>query len=220
MPIDKSKIPVHRINNNGFIELNPNINLNNINNNGTYIILLKDNTNYNQPIYNETLPDNAVSLWKITMFSQNNLGIMTALSPNINSNYPNIYSRKLHPELGWQPWYQISGAGLDMPSNKFINLSGPTSSGQIYTAPANGYYSIKSRGQSTSTYILFDVLDENSNYLYAMRMLSTNTGDCEQIIPISKNYKLRFIYNNALDIEYFRFIYANSEVPMNERFKK
>ena len=174
--------------------------------------------------------ENNSTVWFITVHTQKSTLTKKAIwqyahsqnSFNVISKGTNIYARTYNSynenETGvWSEWYQISGAGLDMPSKKFIDLLAPTSSGQIYTAPANGYYSIKSRGQSTSTYILFDVLNENSNYLYAMRMLSTNTGDCEQIIPISKNYKLRFIYNNTLDIQYFRFIYANSEVPMSER---
>jgi hypothetical protein len=221
MPIDNSKIPVHRIENldnelNNKLSykiLTANTDFNNINETGLFIVNISDNTQeYHQPI--KTSEYNNWD-WIIQNISEYNNTYIKQIAYLWTNSIQ--YQRYKSPSDNWSEWYQISGAGLDMPSNKFIDLLAPTSSGQIYTAPANGYYSIKSRGQSTSTYILFDVLDGNSNYLYAMRMVSTNTGDCEQIIPISKNYKLRFIYNNAFDIEYFRFIYANSEVPMNER---
>lgn len=201
-----------------YISLPGNTDLNTITTDGYYKVLLKDNTNYNQPIYNTTLPENNISFWTISFSStpsgeslQYPLGEMIAFSPNVNSLYPTIYARKLHPADGWQPWYQIAGSGLDMPSKKAISIT-PGTDASTYTVPANGYIGYR-----------MTAVESSGSFLATGRYLSVG-GVCNVIgyyynftLPVEKGETVT-IYHTGVTFKECYFVYANSEVPMNERF--
>ena len=99
-------------------------------------------------------------------------------------------------------WASIAGK----PSSRFDNLT-VQARGTLYTAPANGKFTIKATSLTQGQYVLLDVLDENNAYLYALRIGQGNAGDYEGFVDVAKGQKLRLIYSETLTTEFFRFIY-------------
>ena len=239
--MDSSKLPIHRIDglDNQLNEINSNIIT--INNTKLPFIILPANTDFNTLI--ETglyyIPtdignidtvhypvDINSTVWFVTVHMQKSPTTKMAVwqyahaQNSINSKndgtkiYARTYNSYNESETGvWTKWFQITGSGLDMPSKKFIDIPKPTwQSGITYTAPANGYLLLNKMANDGNSYIeIFSLSYSNGWYSpqrYNMRCLfPLNKGETAKI---NTN-----ITNNEWEL--YRFIYSNSEVPIDER---
>lgn len=170
--------------------------------------------------YNITLTDNSINYLQPYVYLENNVtwnlvvknGIQTASSNG--DDYRCKYSRK----IGSLDWYQVEGPGLELLSNKYINVDlGTESVANVYLAPKNGalnlvmgssaayqsmYISNRSRGDIEHR------TDCSTSGQYIAVLMYANNGD-------TLNY---FYTMPRAGLDRFKFIYANSEVPMRERF--
>lgn len=113
----------------------------------------------------------------------------------------------------WSEWYQIAGPGLDMPSNKTVDIS-LQASGATYTAEANGYVSAACGSWNDNARIALNT----SGILYNSSYYPTaGAGALSCSVPVSKGQAYSLVYENTTP-NVFKFTYANSEVPMNERY--
>lgn len=239
---DRSKLPMHRIDglNNQLNEINSNIIT--INNTKLPFIILSANTDFNTLIetglyYIHTdignidtvhYPvDNNSTVWFVTVHMQKSSTTKMAVwqyahaqnSFNSKNNGTKIYARTYNSynesETGvWTEWFQITGSGLDLPSNKIINNvfnSSVTTTQQTYTAPANGYIKLTSADSTP--------VDLAITSIGHMGTVGASIGANKAIIiPISKGQQA-FIktVSNSATLATSMFIYANSEVSTNEQ---
>lgn len=113
----------------------------------------------------------------------------------------------------WSEWYQIAGPGLDMPSNKTVDIL-LQASGATYTAEANGYVSAACGSWNDNAKIALNT----SGILYNSSYYPTaGAGALSCSVPVSKGQAYSLVYENTTP-NVFKFTYANSEVPMNERY--
>ena len=239
---DKSKLPINRVDglNDKLNSLQNNITA--INKSKLSYITLPTNTDFNTLI--ETglycIPtnigsidtvhypvDNNSTVWFVTVHSQKSSSTKMAIwqyahaQNNFGSknNGAKIYARTYNSynenETGvWSEWFQITSTGLDMPSTKIINNifnSNVTATQQTYLAPANGYIKLTSNNSNG--------IDLGINALGHMGTVGSTVGANKAIIiPISKG-QTAFIQtvSGSSSLVTSMFIYANSEVPMNER---
>lgn len=90
------------------------------------------------------------------------------------------------------------------PSNRYVDLTLP-SSGQTFTAPADGYISFAKTAQATEYISLI-------NYTNGMSITSSpsvNGNNARLFIRVSKGDVINLSYNASGTTVYFRFIYAN-----------
>lgn len=202
---DKSKVLGNRL---GIKRLN-NIDLNTITEIGEFEISVSL-PNLNTPL---NIADGYwhLSNWRVD--NNPNYIMQTASIGNVTTNqFLNIY-RRFCSNGTWSSWYQIAGSGLDMPSKKFIDIPKPTwQSGITYTAPANGYLLLNKIANDGNSYIeIFSLSYSNGWYSpqrYNMRCL----------FPLNKGETAKINTNiTNTEWELYRFIYSNSEVPLNER---
>jgi len=153
------------------------------------------------------------AIWQYA-HSQNSI-----ISTNIGTNlYARTYNSYNENETGvWTEWYQISGAGLDMPSKKYIDITDNTWNQGLtgYTAIANGYISLQKKTDINTT----NYIEIFSNNIYGQGWYHNGADVIMRcLFPVSKNDYIK-INSNITNTEIFqyRFIYANSEVPMSER---
>ena len=93
------------------------------------------------------------------------------------------------------------------PSNKNIDLT-LGASGSTYTAPANGWVSIKGTSTSTVSYIHLLILMDNDNEYYGDNPVNTVTnGSIATVLPIKKGDRYQVRYESLKNLV-FRFIYA------------
>ena len=126
-----------------------------------------------------------------------------------------IYARNLNTygdeQSSWTPWYQISGPGLNKPSSKFIDISSNVTNNGTYEVLYNGYIGISGASSATDGFI--------GMYTSSLpiHMNANKIGDNLRLyLPVSKGQTVTFEIHNA-NVTYARFVYENSEVPMNER---
>lgn len=169
--------------------------------------IIDGSVNLNQPILNQQNKTYNVSC--IMYDSEKTFGIQTVYSRE-EMSFP-VYGR-IKDNNVWQPWYQIAGSGLDMPSKKSIDIS-LQPSGFTYTAPANGYIYLDKQAQ-VQQYI--QILEENNIYGQTVYAPIENSR-LSIMLPIKKGSIVNIAYTADGATNAFKFIYANSEVPMNER---
>lgn len=188
-----------------YVTLPANTDFNTITEDGKYKFEINQNTNLNQPILNSLS-----YIWYVEHYntSTNNSYQIT----QTRTEYA-VYKRVKDNNV-WQPWYQIAGSGLDLPSNKSVDITLQTSN-TIYTAEANGYIFLDKQSNAAGEYI--QILIDNSKYLDT-RYSSAANSHLTLTLPITKGTKFGVVYTASGDTNAFRLIYANSEVPMNERF--
>lgn len=241
---DKSKLPIHRVEeldnelnnvntnistlNSDIVTINnilPNkfdcINLeatdfNTIKKDGIYNMLLDNVINYNQPIISTSTYH---TRWMLIVTCNGN--IQTAYCIGIQGGYPNTYRRRIIASGEFESWYQIEGRGLDMPSKKTINVA-LQANGAEYIAPANGYYCLKAWFTNSSINGSFIGLYNQTSPIYTMSVpfsTSANYRDTAIYLPVNRGDIITCHYANVKNDStlIFKFIYANSEVPMNER---
>lgn len=193
-----------------YILLPSNTDFNTIEETGLFKFTISDGSvNLNQPILNQQNKTYNVSC--IMYDSEKTVGIQTTYSRE-NMSFP-VYGR-IKSNNVWQPWYQIAGSGLDLPSNKSVDITLQTSN-TIYTAEANGYIFLDKQSNAAGEYI--QILIDNNKYLDT-RYSSAANSRLTLTLPITKGTKFGVVYTASGDTNAFRLIYANSEVPMNERF--
>ena len=169
--------------------------------------IIDGSVNLNQPILNQQNKTYNVSC--IMYDSEKTNGIQTVYSRE-EMSFP-VYGR-IKDNNVWQPWYQIAGSGLDMPSKKSIDISLQPSE-FTYTAPANGYIYLDKQAQ-VQQYI--QILEENNIYGQTVYAPIENSR-LSIMLPIKKGSIVNIAYTADGATNAFKFIYANSEVPMNER---
>jgi len=99
-----------------------------------------------------------------------------------------------------------TGAGLAMPSSTYENLT-LGSSGDTYTAPANGYYWLR-KSTGTSEYIII----ETPSGLSSRGARPASSSDLDIYVPVKKADVITVSYTATGTTKYFRFIYAEGEV--------
>lgn len=206
-----------------YIPLPDNTDLNTITENGLYTIDVSPNS-----VDITHIPlDAGDTVWFIEVHSQKESSTRMAIwqyahamiphTSNDNKSGNNIYARTCNSfneteTMQWSEWYQIAGSGLDLPSNKSVDIT-LQASGTTYTAPANGYFTLLGTGTPPQ----FCRLYNPENPVLGISLALTQQGIASNcILPVSKNDKIQLDYNAT--VEAFHFVYANSEVPMNERF--
>ena len=99
---------------------------------------------------------------------------------------------------------KIQASHLAMPSDTYDNLT-PGSSGDEYTAPADGYFVVGAR-YDTSHSGFIRLLKEN---LYSVTGYIYNDGALASVVmPVHKGEKVKYNYDHVTTQEYFRFVYA------------
>jgi hypothetical protein len=214
---DRSKLPIHRVDSLidilneklAYKNLSNNTDFNNINETGFFKFTISDGSvNLNQPIMNQN--NKTYNVFCSIYDVNKTIGIQIVYSRE-QLSFP-IYCR-IKENNNWLPWYQIAGSGLDMPSKKFIEFTPPIS-GQIYTAPANGYiYFAKLSGNANERIALQNETSLLKSSIYS----SASNQNLAVYIPVNRNDSVTFLYTVSGNTDKCRFIYANSEVPMNER---
>lgn len=95
-------------------------------------------------------------------------------------------------------------ANCAMPSNKYINLTLPTSGGTI-SAAANGYLTVSKAATASGQYINFVNNTNGAN----VNSIATGAMNCRLLMPVSKGDVITVNYTLAGTTDVFRFIYAN-----------
>ena len=89
-----------------------------------------------------------------------------------------------------------------MPSNRYIDLT-LGAEGEVYTAPADGWFTIAKIAGATNKYMQI-----GTEMLTSITFPST-PADCGIVnIPVKKGDKVSPMYNLTGPTQYFRFIYA------------
>lgn len=91
-----------------------------------------------------------------------------------------------------------------MPSNRYVNLTLPTTDNPI-TAPADGYLTVAKSATAVGQYFYFI----NNTNGYTTGIQSAASLNCRLTIPVSKGDNITVYYNLGGSTNTFRFIYAN-----------
>lgn len=207
---DKSKIIGNRLG----VKRLTNINFNNIIELGEYEVETTM-TGLNTPLALSTSTFWQLSVWKIDN-NPNDVMQTVSIGNITNTYFTNVYRRFLANNV-WTEWYQIAGSGLDMPSNKVVDLGKPVVQ-QVYTSNANGWISCSVRATAANQYL--NVSYRNSNLVgIESEVRSVAIGQLLTIFfPVSKGQTYRLDYDvTSTETLSWRLIYANSDVPMSER---
>lgn len=103
--------------------------------------------------------------------------------------------------------YAISGSGISLPSNRYIDLTlGATAA--RYTAPGNGYFYVGKASSAAGQYL--DMFNTTSKYRLQGQAVAVGSY-CLVTIPARKGDVVQVNYNLAGVTEGFRFIYAEGE---------
>ena len=95
-----------------------------------------------------------------------------------------------------------------MPSDTYIDLT-LGASDTVYTAPADGWYSIsKVAGSDWYTFYLWVLDSTGTNVLLSQTVVGYRTTELKGSLPIRKGQKFKMWYNAYGATNYFRFIYA------------
>ena len=103
-----------------------------------------------------------------------------------------------------------------MPSTTFENIT-LGSSGQKYTAPADGWLCIGKLSSASGQYINFVVYDASGTVeLFRIYTTAMGTPTYETLVaPVSKGMKVTINYSLGGNTQYFKFIYANGSEPQS-----
>ena len=104
-------------------------------------------------------------------------------------------------------------AGLSLPSIRFVNLTLGTS-GNTYTAPANGWFNALYHSTASSgTNSTLDLKNRTTGITCVSKEYSSSSQVITALIPARKGDVVRLNYEglSATDTDYFRFIYAEGE---------
>ena len=94
-----------------------------------------------------------------------------------------------------------------MPSNTYVDLT-LGASDTVYTAPADGWFSVDKVAGSDWYTIYLQTLDENNNVLLSQTIVGYRTTELKGCLPVRKGQKFKMWYNASGTTNYFRFIYA------------
>lgn len=93
-----------------------------------------------------------------------------------------------------------------MPSNKYIDLT-LGDSGAVYTAPANGWFTLAKIAGATNKYL------QIGTEMLTDVVFPSSPGDWAVVyLPVKKGDRVSPIYNVIGPTQYFRFIYAEGEI--------
>lgn len=103
---------------------------------------------------------------------------------------------------------KVSIAHNAMPSDRYVDLTlGPSDS--VYTAPADGWFSISKTAGSDWYTIYLQILDTTgANVLLSQTIVGYRTTELKGSLPAKKGQKCRIWYNASGALQYFRFVYA------------
>ena len=98
-------------------------------------------------------------------------------------------------------------AGCSMPSDRYINMTlGSGTSTQLYTAPANGYFTAGRIAPATNFKIAMNTYPAMiGSYAYG----GNEAGNVTTFLPVKKGESIQIYYNGTPD--FFRFIYADGD---------
>ena len=100
-------------------------------------------------------------------------------------------------------------SGLGMPSSKHIDLT-IGASDTVYTAPANGWFSLNVIMNGSNTFVLF--ANRTISYMKAFQWCSSDKQETGIYLPVKKGDVVSLEYNTTISYESwtvgFRFIYA------------
>ena len=103
---------------------------------------------------------------------------------------------------------KVSIAHNAMPSDRYVDLTLGVSD-TIYTAPADGWFTISKIAGSDWYTINMMILDTTgTNVLLAHSMTGYRTAELKGSLPAKKGQKCQIWYNASGALQYFRFVYA------------
>ena len=102
---------------------------------------------------------------------------------------------------------KIQAAEASMPSGKYIDLT-LGASGQTYTAPANGYFTISKDFNASNQFV---VLYNQANGLRTMQQPGAPSGNASCIMPAKKGQSVLCEYSLGGNTSWFRFVYAEGD---------
>lgn len=112
---------------------------------------------------------------------------------------------------------KTQAAAASMPSSRYIDLT-LGASGTIYTAPANGYFSISKVAGGDWYYVNLSVLKDGvetfteiADILYEHFQDAYRTSPCTSKVSVKKGQKMYLTYNASGALNWFRFIYAEGD---------
>jgi hypothetical protein len=113
-------------------------------------------------------------------------------------------------DVAWRPAGGGGGSSDDwVPSDHYVDIT-YGSSGDIYTAPANGWVYVSCTTFSTNGYIIGSVMVDPAATAEVYRNGATTYSankDLHLLFPVGANYAFKML-NSNLDVNVFRFIYA------------
>lgn len=98
-------------------------------------------------------------------------------------------------------------SGLGMPSGRYVNLTLGTS-GTIYVAPANGWFSIDAGSAGVNGFLR---LCNNTTGIYNQSITPFASASLSVYVPARSGNKVTLFYDNHGSLKFFRFIYAEGE---------
>ena len=125
----------------------------------------------------------------------------------------------MYNQFGYAPYYTLSDSdftlpqgelyGLiersnNLPSSKYDTLTLGTS-GNTYTAPADGYFMLNKTSVNTGEYV---VMTNNDNGLAVIGSATTGGNNCRGWLPVRKADEIAIVYTATGTTNLFRFIYT------------
>lgn len=103
---------------------------------------------------------------------------------------------------------KVSIAHNAMPSDRYVDLTLGVSD-TIYTAPADGWFTISKTAGSDWYTIYLQILDTTgTNVLLSQTIVGYRTTELKGSLPAKKGQKCKIWYNASGALQYFRFVYA------------
>lgn len=103
---------------------------------------------------------------------------------------------------------KVSIAHNAMPSDRYVDLT-LGASDSVYTAPADGWFSISKTAGSDWYTIYLQILDTTgTNILLSQTIVGYRATELKGSLPAKKGQKCRIWYNASGALQYFRFVYA------------
>lgn len=103
---------------------------------------------------------------------------------------------------------KVSIAHNAMPSDRYVDLT-LGASDTVYTAPADGWFTISKTAGSDWYTIYLQILDTTgANVLLSQTIVGYRSTELKGSLPAKKGQKCRIWYNASGALQYFRFVYA------------
>lgn len=112
------------------------------------------------------------------------------------------------PVLNRGDLYAISGSGISLPSNRYIDLTLGASDTR-YTAPADGYFAIRKETNNTNQWVGFT--NDSAAGMQSFSWTPNKEGGVHIFIPAKKGDSVGVGYTAGGPLQMFRFIYAEGE---------